>query len=104
LIGLQFSTASLDLTTPGQRQCRKHATNFRKIETLSPVDQVGTISAHATIRMIVGDRDDVAGPDLSKEYETAVRKTGKHAKGDIKTGPRNTPKIRNIPKPNVIHL
>jgi dienelactone hydrolase len=48
-----------------------------EIETLSPIAQVGGVSANVTIRMVVGGNDDVAPPALSESYKTAALKAGK---------------------------
>jgi pimeloyl-ACP methyl ester carboxylesterase len=49
-----------------------------EIETLSPIDQVGGVSTNVTIRLVVGDKDDVTPPALSEEYKAAAQKAGKH--------------------------
>jgi arylsulfatase A-like enzyme len=49
-----------------------------EIETLSPIDQVGGVSTNVTIRMVVGDKDDVTPPALSEAYKTAALRAGKH--------------------------
>jgi pimeloyl-ACP methyl ester carboxylesterase len=49
-----------------------------EIETLSPIAQVGGVSANVTIRMVVGGKDDVTPPALSEAYKTAALRAGKH--------------------------
>jgi pimeloyl-ACP methyl ester carboxylesterase len=49
-----------------------------EIQTLSPIDQVGGVSTNVTIRMVVGNKDDVTPPALSETYKTAALKAGKH--------------------------
>jgi pimeloyl-ACP methyl ester carboxylesterase len=49
-----------------------------EIETLSPIDQIGGVSTNVTIRMVVGDKDDVTPPALSEAYRAAAQKAGKH--------------------------
>jgi pimeloyl-ACP methyl ester carboxylesterase len=48
-----------------------------EIETLSPIAQVGGVSANVTIRMVVGGKDDVTPPALSEAYRTAALRAGK---------------------------
>lgn len=69
-------------------------TNFQgfkgEIDTLSPIDQIGGVSTNVTIRLVVGDKDDVAPPALSEEYLAAAQKAGKHvALTELKGKPHN---------------
>jgi predicted esterase len=48
-----------------------------EIETLSPITQMGGVSANVTIRMVVGGKDDVTPPALSEAYKTAALRAGK---------------------------
>jgi pimeloyl-ACP methyl ester carboxylesterase len=48
------------------------------IATLSPIDLVSGIADRTTISMIVGAKDDVAPPDLSEAYRSALARLGKH--------------------------
>jgi pimeloyl-ACP methyl ester carboxylesterase len=56
------------------------------IETLSPVDQVGSIADQTVIRMIVGGDDDVAPPTLSEGYRAAALSRGKRVQLTILPG------------------
>ena len=55
-------------------------------DSVSPLDLADRVSPRVTVRMLVGEHDDVAPPSLTREYEAALKRHGANVRVTVAPG------------------